>query len=222
MKDLLIRGHLGLGDHIITNGLVRHFAHHGRWVHVMVKPPNVASVTWMFQDNPLIVPFEVDSDEHAEQILALRSTQQDREILRLGCTGAGWTTGQDFDQTFYRQAGVPFEQRWEGFHVERAPDELLRPSQTFAFIHDDPNRGFNLRSLPAEVLGVVRADSYKVPNIFQWRRILEDALEVHCIPSSFSALWDSLPEIKPQKLFLHGSARPGWDRHTYRKEWQIV
>jgi hypothetical protein len=221
MKDLLIYHNLGLGDHIICCGLVRHFAKHGRWVHVFVKPPNVESVMWMFQDNPLIVPFPVETDDHAEQILALPDAQKKYEIMRLGCTGPGWTTSEGFDKTFYRQAGVPFEERWSGFHAPPVQTPIYPPRVRYCFVHHDISRGFaiNLAKVPDTAL--VFADT-RTRNIFDWVIMLQNAFELHCIPSCFALLADSIPLKEGVKLFLHGSARPGWDRHTTRYQWTIV
>lgn len=221
MKDLLIYANMGLGDAIILNGALRKLAE-TRCVFFLCQPHNFNSIVWMFMDHAQISVKAVVSDEGAEAFIREQADNPRLEVLRLGCTGVGWTTGQGFDQTMYRQAGVPFEQRWDGFHVERAPDEVLPPSQQFAFIHDDRSREFIIRNLPADILGVVRPDSHKTPNIFQWRRVLEEASEIHCIPSSFAHLADSLALREGVKLFLHGSARPGWDRHTSRHNWTIL
>lgn len=218
MKDLLIYANMGLGDAIILNGLVRHLAKE-RNVMFLCKLHNHPSVSWMFKDANVLTVAVVD-DVGAEGFIAERGDKV--EVLRLGCTGVGWTTGQDFDQTMYRQAGVPFEQRWDGFHVQRPPQQHRVPPYPFRFIHDDATRGFSIAD-PLGDLPIVRAVYDKEsPNIFAWTEMLEAALEIHCIPSSFAHLADSLTLRPDAKLFLHGSARPGWDKHTSRKDWQIV
>lgn len=224
LKDLLIYCNMGLGDALIVNGLVRYLAAGDRNVIFLCKPHNYVSIEWMFRDRANILVKSVRDDAAAEEFINLhlyRMPDDDYELMRLGCTGPGWKGSADFDRQFYSQAGVPFEQRWEGFHVERCPEQHRTPPYQFYFIHDDSPRGFIIAD-PKFCAPIVRAayDPMK-PNIFAWQNVLERATEVHCIPSAFSVLIDSLPAIK-QKLYLHGSARPGWDKHTYRKDWTIL
>src|SRR5688500_2660446 len=119
MKDLLIYVNMGLGDAIIVNGLVRKLAA-DRDVMFLSKTHNFPSIKWMFIDHDNIVVIDVGDDDGAERFIAKHGA--DVEVLRLGCTGANFRS-QDFDKCFYEQAGVPFEERWSGFHVERCRDE---------------------------------------------------------------------------------------------------
>lgn len=235
MKDLLIYANMGLGDAIILNGLVRKLAEARDKVIFLCKSHNCESVRFMFGDNPKIIVEPVGGDAGAEmfisdvEVAAARATNPwEIEIMRLGCTGPGWTTGQDFDQTFYRQAGVPFEERWSGFYAPPSNYPMLplrlELGARYLLAHEDASRGYVIDrthlGMPAESVPVIFTDTL-TPNIFDWVPALTNASEIHCIPSSFSVLWDSGPDIK-QKLFLHASARPGGELPSYRKNWKIL
>lgn len=217
MKELLLYHHLGLGDHIICCGLVRHFARLHPHVFVLCKEHNCPSVKWMFADLKNLTVVDVLDDYHADRIVRMpQMTVGNRcDIMRLTASGHG------FDRQFYSQAGVPFEERWSGFHVERAPQQHYVPLGPFCLIHDDHLRGFKIADPQGPNIIRVTYDP-DTPNIFQWQAILEMAAVIHCIPSSFAILADSLTLRPDVKLFLHGSARPGWDQHTTRYNWEIV
>src|SRR5687767_8139013 len=102
--SLFIRPHLGAGDALILNGLVRYFAER-QPVIFPCKTHNVPSVSFMFRDNPNIEVLPVKDDAEVDQ--ACRTTPFS---LKLGMFGTGFTF-KDWDECFYTQAGLPFEKR---------------------------------------------------------------------------------------------------------------
>lgn len=228
MKDLLIYHNLGLGDHILTNGLVRHFAklEPKRIIHVPCKAHNCPSVKWMFSDVDNISVTPVTDDLGADKFAGELEACNISEVLRLS---ASWPDGSNppkgFDEAFYLSAGVPFEERWSGFYAPPSANPVMPLSfelgSPYVFAHEDKARGFIIShsKLPAEIPIFFTDDRTK--NIFDWMRIIYNAREIHCIPSSFSVLVDSAADIK-QKLFLHASARSNGELPTYRKNWTIL
>lgn len=217
MKDLLIYHNLGLGDSIICNGLVRHFAK-DRNVFVFCKTHNAPSVRFMFSDDPRIVCVDVEDDAATDRVKILGNC----DVMRLTGSGHG------FDRQMYEQAGVPFEQRWDGFYAEWPRPNLIKPpAPPYMLVHDDPERGFVIPPSVAPladyppVSHAIHANR-RSPNIFDWLAVLECAAVIHCIPSSFSVLVDSIGTHPEQKLFLHTSARPNGELPTYRKQWTRV
>lgn len=218
MKDLFLRPHLGLGDAIICNGLVRHFARFepNRMIILPAKTHNVPSVRWMFSDLELVTVKPVKDDWHADR-MAEEYGDDGAEVMYIG------GSGNAFDEEFYCNAGVPMNERWSGFHVPPFKEQHRVPPYPFRFVHDDGRRGFIIRDDPFCSLPAVRpVYDPESPNIFAWQNALQSADVIHCIPSSFFVLMDSLLTIKEQQLFLHASARPGGELPTYRKPWKIV
>ncbi len=226
MKEALLYGHLGLGDHLICNALVRELAKTRRVI-VLCKHHNAASVAFMFRDSTAIEVFGIKDDAEAKEATEMIS-KHGIEVVRLGMhTKEKWDISK-WDESFFGQAGVPFQQRWNGFKVDRQPSRELAltkngdgnlhatfdpvptpPKGNYAFVHDDVTRGFQIdRSLvrkgrPMISPVLIKPTNGGEPNIFDWWGIIEGAGEIHCIDSSFLCLIDSLPCLKAKKYVLH-------------------
>src|SRR5688572_13478577 len=118
--SLFIRPHLGLGDALILNALVRHFAER-QPVTFPCKTHNLPSVSFQFRDNPNIEVFPVADDAEADRVC-----HSQQWSLKLGMFGVGFTF-KDWDAVMYKQAGVPFEKRWSGFYYQREFGRELQP-----------------------------------------------------------------------------------------------
>jgi hypothetical protein len=219
--DLIIHHHLGLGDHLVCNGLVRHYATGRRRVGLCCKPHNMASVAFMYRDLAQLELLSATDDRQAAALLAAVP-----ESARL-TIGFEKLDSRDFVEAFYRQAGLARSMRYDGFHVERDPareeacfQRLVGDRTRYLFLHDDASRGFEIDPRRIESrLPVVRpagADS-----IFDYAAIIERATEIHCIDSSFANLVESLPRLAAGRLVLHAYAKPtstvAFCRHRWEK-----
>lgn len=235
MKNhLLIFCNLGLGDMIITNPIIRHYATQNDLVCVPVKYHNVASVTYMLRDllNVVIRPVE----DHDEAMMFAERVWKGEKLL-LGPHGGHFESNK-FDQEFYRQAGLPFSHRWdlwncvrdeqaesniwnEGY-IEGKIEDWEADGLDWGFVHQDHTRGFSID--PKFVPCWPRAIEPNWPqatseNLFAWWAVIEMAHEVHCINSSFALFIDSIALPKNPKLYLHLYARPDGEVPTFRKDW---
>ena len=129
--------------------------------------------------------------------------------------------GMRFDEAFYEQAGIPFEARWASFAIPRDPEaeaEVFReiaPKARYIFVHDDPSRGFVIDEarLPKDVLRF-RPERGQVGTVFGYRKVIEEADEVHCISSSFANYLECAPSGRPQ--YLHHYSRIDGTWSTWR------
>lgn len=120
-----------------------------------------------------------------------------------------------FDESFYRQAGVPFLAKWEKFNVCEGSHRLVPLGAPF--IHDDPSRGF---VIPMDGF---RPDSKMDANILSWIPHMRTAAEIHCINSCFAILADLICNHPDDKLFLHHYARlDGGALPIFGREWTIL
>jgi hypothetical protein len=217
-NTLYLLPHLGLGDAIICNGMIRSLAsRHDRLV-LPCKWHNRSSVSWMLKDFENIRILGVKND--AEAILwADRFESGGSTVLRLGSHSREKLDAR-WDQQFYIQAGVPFEQRWEGFVLPGVTPTIPNGHVTPSFAHEDIIRGFriNRQLLPRDVRFVQR-----MKTIFEAIDWLADAPEIHCIDSSFLCLADSVPTRG--RLVLHAYATVK-DKPTgppiLRKPWEVL
>lgn len=216
--SLFIRPHLGLGDAIILNALVRHFAAKGPVI-FPCKTHNAPSVSFMFRDCQDISVAAVGGDADAE----LRCTLCNN-ALKLGMFGKDFTF-KDWSDCFFRQAGLNPDLRWHGFRIQREwGSELWPPEGDYAFVHEDRARNMIIRDELLPAMPIVLAE--KRDTIFAYLGVIENAAEIHVIDSAFLALCDQI-KTKAHRLVLHHYARPNSKENGYagpptlRKHWIV-
>lgn len=225
LKEILIVGNLGLGDALIQNAIVHHYAEDHE-VTFLCKSHNKISVAFQFRTNDRITVLDVEGDDEAGEIVKA-CKGAGKKVLGLGFYGnpplpnppqLGW------DKFMYEQAGMPFMDRWNKFRVARQESmELEVPKGRYVFCHDDPSRGYVIRpeTLPAKTR-IIRPERTAKNNIFEYWGIIENAWEIACIDSSFAILADSLPVRKAKRMTLHKYARPGGVEPTYLNRWEVL
>jgi len=208
-KLLYIHQHLGLGDHIICNGLVRNiYQRITSNINLFCKPMYQESVSYMYRDTDIkIIPL----DDH--DIGPFLSNIDPENILRVGHHHImKYIQGTTFDHAFYKQVGLNFQKRWTDFYIKRdeAKEEELyqkiNPPKEYIFLHDDPSRNFIIdqKHIINKNLPIIRPDLKLTTNMFEYAKVIENASEIHCIDSCFRLFADSfLKESQEQSLFFH-------------------
>jgi len=143
-----IYNHLGLGDHIICNGLYREIINTNDFYTLFVKHHNVETVSFMIKDLNNINIKSVNDD--SEVISYLTDNNISREsIILIGFCQIPLPGAKDFDDSFYIQHNLPFEKRWSSFKCDRDIeseknifDKFNVKEGEYVFIHDDKSRGY--------------------------------------------------------------------------------
>jgi hypothetical protein len=67
MADIVIHHHLGLGDHIDCNGMVRYFAdlYEDDVIHTFAKEQYFDMIEWMYRDEEQIKVHKIQGNEYA-------------------------------------------------------------------------------------------------------------------------------------------------------------
>lgn len=193
MKSIMVYHHLGLGDHIICNGLVRHVLDklNPSRIFLPTKVHNYITVAKMYWDKPQVVPCLVKTDDDVSLLPQIPLCE---EILQVGFS----RVRDDWDVSFYDTNGFPFEYRWSKFKIVRdnPRESALRQKlgigkqEKFILVH---NKGSN-----AEHDLKIETEYRKVfvqpvtDCMLDWCELVESAEEVHCIDSSFVHLAQSL------------------------------
>lgn len=213
---IFLEWHLGLGDAIICNGLVRELAKKNA-IFVPAYKHNLDSVKYMFKDLKNVSVIEVDNEHNMFYKSAFHEANGG-EVIALG-----YYSDQDFNEKkwaeeFYRHAGVPWECRWSSFKVE-LPNNVEPWEWPYTFAHNDPERNFciKMENLPIGKTIFPR----KTKTIFYWCKCIMEAEEVHVINSAFLCLADSLP-LKAKRKALHQYARPDGVPPTLSEGWEIL
>lgn len=218
MPDLFVQIHLGLGDLIVCCGLIRELAKENEKVTIPSYESNLNSAKYAFSDNPKIHVHKVSGDSHASQIASIWE-RDGKKALRLGMHAGTPFDFSKWDSEFYRQAGIPFEKRWDSFFIPyEVSTQVVPPENPYAFIHEDVKRGFIIKqkNLPS----LEWSKPYMTSTIFDWRWNIERANQIHCVDSSFLCLADSIKDYA-EKRVVHKYARNSVPPQL-RKEWKVI
>lgn len=210
--------HLGLGDHIICNAIVRRHAP----CQLVVYEHNLASVKSMFADislNYIVVPDAwIGKKNFEKKVEALLKGQ---DVIRLGFDKK--TSQSAFDRMFYEHAKVPFMSRWQEFRWGRVPMTPTLP-QRICLVHQDEKRGFHVKVPEYKMLpmNVIEMSPDKFPDLADWIPYIQSADEIHCFNSSVALLVDSI--VTRARLFYHDYSRkcPEFHKPSFQKFWNKV
>jgi hypothetical protein len=206
MKEIYIWTHLGLGDHIMCNAIIRHYCKIYDLVHVFVKTSNLKNVKYMFRDlrNIDYIDGVGNQDQFVRYFLDLHPGIN---LLKVGHEHLIGTK-LNFDEAFYQQVGIPFEKRFEDFYVQRDLEKeeelckLLNPTEEpYIFVHKNiymsPNGGkdgkeMNMNYIKNKNLKMIDPNNVPLEEknylIFHYIKLLENAEEIHVMESSFKNL----------------------------------
>jgi hypothetical protein len=214
-----IYNHLGLGDHVICNGLYRELCNHQENYTLFAKHHNVTTVSFMLRDLKNILIKPVDGDD--EVINFLSSQQIDKEsLIVIGFCQIPLPGAKDFDDTFYLQHGVSFDKRWSSFKCDRDIESEKRlfdrfnvKENEYVFIHDDQGRGYEIDEsyVINKNLPIIRPIQGLTDNSFDYCYLMQHSKESHFIDSSFRLIFDSL-QLRNDNIFFHLNLKNGTNR----------
>jgi hypothetical protein len=204
-----IHHHLGLGDHILMNGLVRHFCEKFGEINLFVYHHNYENVSYMYRDNNKIYFTKVASDEDANNHVI----NNNLDCLRIGFSELRKICPpMTFDKAFYFLVGLNFSIRFDKFYFLRDEERELEvfkklnpKKEKYIFVHDDPSRGFiiNMNKIQTNYKIIRNDNRYK---IFDYLLLLENAEEIHLMQSSFKDMINSY-EMKKPTIYRHDYVR---------------
>lgn len=238
-RPLFVHHHLGMGDHIMCNGLIRSLLNDGKYytnLYVFSKEKNAARVARMFDDDSRIGVIAIpESQNEVVFVNNVISTYGIVDFIRCGFGAIdnliSMGLASNFDEVFYITAGIPFDYKWSKFKIRRDTKEenrilkKLNPSGLpFMFVHDDPSRGFVINPPNPKNLLIIKNDPSE--DLFNMIGIFEAASEIHCMESSISNLIEFIPTIICP-LYMHNSIRMDSSGHienatSREKNWIVV
>jgi hypothetical protein len=220
MSSITILHHLGLGDQIMLNGMVRHFAEHEN-VNIFVKQNHEKSVKFMYKDirdRVNIIP--LDNINHLNirskippnsRVLQLATYGMDDNMWKMYTSATNWAHG------VYLQAKVNPYYMYSKFKIIRdTSSEIQLNKSDYIFIHDDHERNLHININSDKFIYrpyskivdkenmFFESNNY---NIFDYVSLIENATEVHCIDSSYAWLVEMMKLGNKSKNFLHISIK---------------
>lgn len=223
---LILLPHLGLGDAIICNGLVRTLATQYERIILPAKSSNLEVVIQMLSDLDNVGVYSVCGDEDA-RLATDNSEAAGERVLRLGGhRDKSFLKGDaHFDEEFYRQAKIPFGYRWSAFKLPLCsgfPDTNFQPP--YAFVCDHCSQGKMTIDESQITRGLVTMRPTESKIFLWWIGSIYGATEIHCIDGAFCNLIESL-DLPGKPMFFHKYARKHPDERLYptlRKPWVIL
>jgi len=192
---IFIKQHLGLGDNIVNNGMIRklHEEYPFAKIFVPCKYHNLNNVTFMFRDIENINVVGVNNDY--EMFNIGDKTNFDLVIDSFLMNSNSFSYSKDFDNAFYLMVGMNPDIKQKYFHIQRDEkkenevyNELITKNgyTDYIFLHEKPGQVEINRNLINSNLPIV----FALPeySMFDLLKVMEMAKECHLISSSFLSL----------------------------------
>ena len=241
MDKIFFVPHLGLGDHFTCNGMTREIYKEAKIMVMPVKENNIKVVRKMFSDLenlhliPLVGSMDYADTQHMNDTFALMEFFKNRDYIIKAVGAFSPNTfirdNRNYDEIFYNQVGIDFQKRWDSFFYPRNIDNEMKMfndcfnlvKNEYIFLHDDPTRGrvINIDLLPKGIKIITPHQKFWDADILDYRYILENAREIHCVNSSFSDMMDAFDLSKVNRLCIHEYARTN-DPVNYRHNFEII
>jgi len=206
--EVTIVHHLGLGDHIMLNGMARYLSSKGYKVHVIVKKNQYESIQYMYRDSDISV-LTTESDDVNDVRRIIKGIS-----LNLATYGLDEHNWKQITENFGTWSSVPYYQaginpiymrsRFKLVRDKKREDDFLKTfgDDDFIFLHDAspihrcPKIDTNYKIVKPDV-------SSPQFNIFDWLGVLEKAKEIHCVNSAFTWLVDLCKVGTKETNFFH-------------------
>ena len=221
--DTYIFQHMGLGDMILCNGLIRHILE-GKSkkdkIYIFSLNRNLKSTRFMYRDEKRINVIGIDENKNianeVDNIISKVNKKKKIDFIKIGHEFYYPTLNLNLDKeyswpcdiVFYKQLNIPFKFRfsksyWKRDHKneKRVFKKLVKKNKPYAFVHDDKDQNLviNTNNINPK-LNIVRNDKSEL--IFNFRLIMERATELHLMESSFRQIAEVL-NTKNIKLYLY-------------------
>ncbi len=238
-NELYVHHHLGLGDHIDCNAMIRIFLEEYDFekVNVFAKQRYSDMIKYMYRDEPNISVVTVPNEDEYKTILEYIEKNDVKNFIKVGHEFYPWgreeELGMGCAEIFYQQMQIPYERRFDDFYYKRDLKEeqrvyeKLNPNdEEYIFVHDDVSRGFEIPIEELEHLAgtegikIIRNDITE--NLFHFGMVLEEAKQIHCMESAFRSLVEVLDTT--DELFFHNfrEGASGYLGNSTLREWSEV
>lgn len=237
---------VGLGDAFVMNGIVHHYARICDKLYYPARAEFFETLTCLYQDFPNIEVWRFYGAEQQDVFIETNNVQRissfpliTSEIHRIGCEKEHIHV--HWPQQVYENWDIPFKMRYLDFHMpkeipgtEELYEKLTEGEKDYVLVHryasDHPNGLpidiLNFRKLQGlEEMKIIEVQAGQATNMLQYKTLIERAKEIHCIPSSFFNLVDSMVNDIPAKLVFHDIRKNSlmkvnsrWNGHR----WQIA
>ena len=225
MAKIYIYHHLGLGDHISCNGIVRTILKRKKnnLILVFCKNNLFKMVNFMYRDEKRIKLIPIKTTNNSEKEFStkiekyIKNLSKNSKIIRIGFSDFNLIYNKfysyknpiTYDMVFYKQLKIPYHKRFTECYWKRDYKEeervfkklVKKKNKKYAFVHDDISAGYKIdHSFVTPGLEIIQND--KKENIFNMAKVIELADEIHLMESSIRNMAETL-KIKSKNINLY-------------------
>lgn len=195
MSDFVLYHHLGLGDHIIMNGLVRHIYKREAkkcdnfWLVCFDR--NEANVKRMYEDLPKIKTLPIHDSPNSGLNALIESKGGKTERIELTGEETEIYYNGEGDDLFFDKYGYDKKliHKFKTNYSKELWEASLLEGKEYAFIHDE---GYPIND---GAIGIDKFRPHQQIPIFDYLPFMFAAKEIHVISSSFLCLCIVHPEL---------------------------
>lgn len=211
IQDIIILPHLGLGDHLITHGVVRKLYETEQFnkMKLVVKEHFYSNVNFMFRDldklEYILVPNNSTTDSVRPGVKNIPGKLYD-------CWWYGHKAEEVHEEEPYTSLGFNWKDKYEYFKVIRDKDredfvysKVVDNNESYVFVGDDPSRGYVIdvtKAIGKTDLKIIRSHDLLEYTLFDLLKVMENAQSVHVMYNAFFTLIDCM---SLNKIYLHNS-----------------
>jgi len=227
MNSIVAHTHTGLGDHIITNGMIHSFAEDYDKVyvpHIKMFGESVRALYAGYDKIETVELPDIDINLHGRHLIENLITDTNSEVARI-CDPhlyyprrliqnkdgqlAYVHAATNFDRQFYELAGMHFSYRYTKCKIplstykSESIYEKLSNRKEYILVHDNSSQS---EGYPLDIksnLPLVKIKPGITDNVFDFVDLIRNATEVHAVGSFFQCLVDSMWNDVKGKLYFH-------------------
>jgi hypothetical protein len=214
MEKILVQTRGGTGDQIIANGIVNHWSE-DKFVYVASRRQSLDTVIDLYKDNANVEVYPItgwDLSHESQKEINDISKDLDIPVYNIATHHAELRIYQEW---MYQCVNLPFEYRYTKFRLpnvienKQAIFEKFYPNEPYALIHSIGTSGFMPVRWDTVIphLKKIFVQPGITSNLLDWLELAYHAEEIHCIPSSFFHLVDSVLDKVKAKLYYHDTRR---------------
>jgi hypothetical protein len=206
--QIVLYHHLGLGDHFICNGLVNHLSEQ-KYIHLPCQDSYFDTIKALYRENMNVTVFKIFQEPTDIELYAQKNNLP---VLKVGFENL-WKDTTVWYRSFYAQYNIPYEYRYEKFKIPSnlpsANDlfDSLDLSGPYAVVHNASSassQGYPINLiLDSHIKKIIHIDPTVSKNMLDWLNVIQNAAEIHVVPSSVFCLVDSIAKTLKSKLYYH-------------------
>jgi hypothetical protein len=209
VKSICIGHNTGIGDHIFMSGAVRYIAKEYDCTFILCLQDKLDHVEFLYRDNPKIVPKVMPNSRRCDEryksansvYSKLKRKFDVEKLYAFEYNRKRWRHWHKNNVSFinmqYDRIGVPRDERFKSFYIERderaevALSKDTVPPWDYAFVCNRWSNGsINANGLDTDLPPVTPSQKTKL--IFDWMGVIEKAKEIYTVDTSFFHLIKSM------------------------------